>query len=45
VLGADPFALFGHSGGPRVDAVLDVAAGRIDVAMYVLDVGTQADYT
>ena len=28
----------------RADAVYDVAAGRVDVAVYVLETGTQADY-
>jgi hypothetical protein len=47
VLAADPFALFSYAGAQRLDAVLDVAAGRLDVTAYVLPEaeGQQADIT
>lgn len=45
VLGSDPFQLFGWSGTSRVDAVLDVAAGRLDVAAYIVDSSQEADVT
>ena len=37
VLAADPMALFGWSGTRRLDAVLDVKTGTVDIAMYILD--------
>lgn len=45
VLGTNPFELFGWSGTGRLDAVLDVAAGRLDVAAYVVDSSQEADIT
>ncbi|KAL4434011.1 hypothetical protein ABPG75_000452 [Micractinium tetrahymenae] len=45
VLGSNPFDLFGWSGASRLDAVLDVAAGRLDVAVYVVDASQEADVT
>jgi hypothetical protein len=47
VLASDPFSLFSYSGAARLDAVLEVAAGRLDVAVYVLpqSQGEEADIT
>lgn len=47
---ADPFALFDMAvdiPGERLraDAVYDVAAGRVDVTIYVLSTTQEADYT
>lgn len=45
VLATDPYQLFSFAGVRRLDAVLDVAAGRVDIAAYILDqdAGEEAD--